>query len=290
MEPPSSRPMTPRMKPLNEREQLFIDIRRHNLDGLVQLLERDPELNRADEVYGVPIIYAVKQGNLPAIYKLIDHGADVNFNSNGTALHAAVQVENLEILDFLLDAANIDVTQLDSNDENALFAAVRLNNLAIVEKLVEHGTPVNVCNKTKQTPLTLAIQGKDERVLKYLLGHGADANGPGKHALKLARKLHLSNVESLLVMNGAREKPRKQHGSKLVEKGNQERLEVKRRRSEEQKLAPAGKCLSCGTVEGLLALIPCGHAVVCEACAPVLLKRTAQCPVCGLSFFATKKA
>ena len=168
--------------------------------------------------------------------------------------------------------------------------AEALNNLAIVEKLVEHGTPVNVCNKSKQTPLTLAIQGKDERVLKYLLGHGADANGPGKHALKLARKLHLTNVESLLVMNGAREKPRKQHGSKLVEKGNQERLEVKRRRSEEQKLAPAGKCLTCGAVEGLLALIPCGHAVVCEACAPVLLKRTAQCPVCGLSFFATKKA
>ena len=278
------------MKPLDEREQLFTDIRRHNLDGLVQLLEREPELNRIDEKYGVPIIYAVKQGNLPAIYKLIDHGADVNFNANGTALHAAVDLENVEIIDFLLDAAHVDVTLVDDNGENPLFAAVRHNNLAIIEKLVEHETPINVSNKDKQSPLTLAIQGNDEHVIKYLLSKGADTNGPGKHKLKLARKLHLSNVESLLVMNGAKEKPRKQHGSKLVEKGNQERMEVKRKRMEEQKLAPEGKCLSCGKVDDLLALIPCGHAVVCEACAPVLLKRTAQCPVCGLSFFATKKA
>ena len=176
MEPLSSRPMTPRMKPLDEREQLFTDIRRHNLDGLVQLLEREPELNRIDEKYGVPIIYAVKQGNLPAIYKLIDHGADVNFNANGTALHAAVDLENVEIIDFLLDAAHVDVTLVDDNGENPLFAAVRQNNLAIIEKLVEHETPINVSNKDKQSPLTLAIQGNDEHVIKYLLSKGADTS------------------------------------------------------------------------------------------------------------------
>lgn len=109
--PVCSRPVTPRLKPINEKEQLFTDIRRRNIDGLVQLLERGPDLDSVDPDFGVPFIYAAQQGNIPAMRKLVEFGADVNFNYQGTALHAAMLRNDVEMIDVLIDEMNADVGQ-----------------------------------------------------------------------------------------------------------------------------------------------------------------------------------
>lgn len=286
--PQCSRPVTPKIKPINEKEQLFIDIRRHNLDGLEQLLERGPELDRIDETYGVPIIYATENNNLEAIHKLLDFGADVNFNYNGTVLHACVKNKNMEILNFLLENG-ADVTQLNNQGENPLFEAVRGGDLSFVERLIESGAPVNIMNHNKRTPLSLAIESRNEVLVKYLLSHGADANGPGKNTLKLARKLQ-TNFESVLVMNGAKEKVKRPHNSRQQQRGKQNRMETIDARNAAEAVKEEGQCQICEATENLMKLIPCEHTMVCEKCVGVFCDRMDRCPKCKLSFLATKKA
>lgn len=286
--PQCSRPVTPKIKPINEKEQLFIDIQRHNSNGLQQLLERGPELDRIDQVYGVPIIYAVEHNNMEAVRKLLEFGADVNFNYNGTGLHTAVKNKNMEILSLLLENG-ADVAQLNNQGENPLFEAVRGGDIAFVEKLIENGTPVNIMNHNKKTPLSLAIENRNEQLMKYLLAHGADANGPGKNTLKLARKLHMSNFESVLVMNGAKEKIKRPHNSRQQQRSKQNRLESIDTRNTAEAVKEEGKCQICEGTENLMKLIPCEHAMVCEKCVGVFCDRVDRCPKCKLSFLATRK-
>ena len=76
--------------------------------------------------------------------------------------------------------------------------------------LLERGADVNACAKNESTPLHVAAyKGKLEPVL-FLLEHGAHVNvknNKGKTPLHLARAFRWTDIEKVLLANGAEAHP-----------------------------------------------------------------------------------
>jgi hypothetical protein len=281
-----SRPSS--VKPICEADLLFSDIKRHNMNGLMQLLDRRPNLDQTYGRAGYPFIAAVKAGYIDCLGLLIKCGADVNVNMDGTGLHYAVKEQMHEVLDFLLES-DADVGAVDENGDSALFHAVRALDKESAEKLIDHGCSLSSISGTGDTCLTTAIATKDYAIVKFLLDKGADPNSLGKHPLGVARELKVPVIEQLLVMRGAKELPRRPRCSRLQQRQGQQRSQSVLERQNLESRRKDGRCYICGETSDLLKLVPCGHPVVCEKCLDVYCHGNQKCTTCHLAFFATKR-
>jgi hypothetical protein len=276
-----------RLKPLIESEQLFTDIKRHNLDGLVQLLDHNASLDRHPK-YGYPLLVAVGAGFLEAVRKLLEYGADINANDGSSALHIAISEGQTDIVDFLLEKG-IDTSLLNTDSETALFLAIRARDVATVRKLLAHGCPLDTVNVHDDSPLSLAIVGKNQEIVQVLLKHRADPNGPGRHPLQTARDLGLVHIVHVLKLGGAKEAVRRPRTSRERTRGIAGMIENLQNRKEATAPHLDGSCYVCGATEPILRLLPCKHSVVCEDCVDLFCDRCKECPTCKLSFFATTR-
>lgn len=275
------------LRPLDEREQLFTDIRRHNLLGLNQLLERGPDLNVPHAEHGYPLIYATRIGFLDTLEALLAYRADPNVNQNGTALHCAVAAARPELADFLL-ANGCDASIANDAGETPLFLAIRAGDAAAAAKLAPR-TPLDAVNADGDSPLALAVMRSSQELVKLLLASGADPNPAGRHPLQAARDLGLAHIVNLLRLHGAREAVRRPHSSKQQLRTRNGRIGDISAREDLLAAQDPGSCYLCGQTENLIRLLPCGHAVICPACAALFCDRFTQCPTCRLNFFATTK-
>ena len=150
-----------------------------------------------------PIIWKIgasKIRHFPASYHIcstqtvqaiIDHGADVNaVNNRGqTALWFACIDGQNSIVKFLLDAG-ADPTIADRYEDTCLHAAIHGNcSTETIQKILDHGAPVNAVNKDVATPLLLACSTAQAETVKILLVAKADpnsANADGDACLHVA--------------------------------------------------------------------------------------------------------
>jgi hypothetical protein len=277
-----------RLKPLIESEQLFTDIKRHNMDGLVQLLDHNASLGRHPK-HGYPLLCAVHAGFLDSVQKLLEYHADINVIDNGSALHIAFAEGKTEIMDFLLENG-IDTSLVNDDGETALFLAIRANDVATVRKLLAHECPLDTVNTRDDSPLSLAVVGKNQEIVQILLDHQADPNGPGCHALQTARDMGLIHIVHILKLGGAKEAVRRRRTSRQRTRGITGMIENLQNRKEATAPHQDGSCYVCGGATSLIQLLPCTHSVVCEDCLDLFCDRCYQCPACKLSFFATTKS
>jgi len=144
---------------------------------------------------------------------LISAGADVNANwGQRTPLHLAVDTrKNAEIIKFLL-SAGADVNVQDANGATPLhFAALayyyvvknwtaqpsppslRKGEIEVVQFLVDNSANVNAKDKDGNTPLHLAVQGRENiEIVQLLVSAGADVNAKdndGKTPLDIAKEV-----------------------------------------------------------------------------------------------------
>ena len=151
---------------------------------------------------------AVENHSLKNAEKAISRGADVNaFINNVTCLHYAVEENNPEMVDFLLNhGANVCLTdhlgrtplflaavrglsevlpklaksnpaalEMKANSgNNPLITAASYNFTQVVQALVQAGANVNVTNKFRQTPLMFAAYYNNREMLNILINAGAD--------------------------------------------------------------------------------------------------------------------
>ncbi|QKX63234.1 uncharacterized protein TRUGW13939_10403 [Talaromyces rugulosus] len=144
---------------------------RRRLEVLQTLLSfgADPEYLVKDGPRGIPLVDAAKTGNLDAVKMLITAGSGINVyvpSYFGTALQAAVHSENLELVECLLGwGADVNVphgpqyyvqiekfgySQYISEFKACAFKtpiqiACERNNIPLVEMLLAHGAPVDLC-------------------------------------------------------------------------------------------------------------------------------------------------
>ena len=98
----------PLIKPKNFIDDIFKAIKKNDIDSVTYLIESKPELVNSSEdgdfleVWS-PLMLACKQGNLPLVKLLVEHGADVNRReSHGTPLSYASKT-GTEVMQYLID-------------------------------------------------------------------------------------------------------------------------------------------------------------------------------------------
>lgn len=150
------------------------------------------------------ISQAVQSGNKTLLRSLISQKADVNACSEDgtTALHWAVEYDDLEDVDLLLKAgAHVDAG--DRYGMTPLFYAVTNGDAPVTERLLAAGANPNGSGQAGDTLLMIAARGGSVETLQPLLERGASVNATdeaaGETALMWAvRSNNLRAVKILL--------------------------------------------------------------------------------------------
>ena len=130
-----------------------------------------------------PLELAAGKGNLEVVHALIARGAEVNSSrSNQNALVAAADRGHLEIVKFLLaNGADPNLTGYRSR-RTALLAALRPTasprrpaHDEILRALIQAGADVNWKDDSGNTPLSMAVDGRQVGAVRILLAAGANA-------------------------------------------------------------------------------------------------------------------
>jgi ankyrin repeat protein len=174
------------------------------------------------EVFATPnddLLQATNRGDIEAVRKALEQGADVNTRiSEGAGKTAPVLViaaagRHVEIVNLLLERGadvNAKVTEGRGKDSTALMVALSNGNANLVKLLLEHGADTNAKNIGGMTILMIAAQVGDAEIIKLLMEHGADVNAKvtegqsqGWTALAVAEWQNHPDIVDLLLKAGA---------------------------------------------------------------------------------------
>jgi ankyrin repeat protein len=161
--------------------------------------------------FGAPgdlrLIDAIKKSDSRAARSLISAKIDVNAPDveGSTALHWAVQRENVELVDLLL-ASGANPKAASRYNITPLYLACLNGNATIVEHLLKAGVDANATAEDGETALmTAAMTGKPDAI-KALLNHGADvsAKDPAKGQTALMWAAAEGNAEAVELLLAAK--------------------------------------------------------------------------------------
>jgi len=145
-----------RLRPANRAQ----DVNRRNVDG------------------STPLQWAVYNGDVAEVRRLLRAGADVSIANNygATPMSLAAEVANTDILKLLLEVgANVESPNADG--QTALLAVSRTGNVDAARLLLDHGAAVDAKEKFGgQTPLMWASARRHPAMMQLLISKGADVN------------------------------------------------------------------------------------------------------------------
>ena len=152
---------------------------------------------------------AAMEGNTAAVRALLGKKAEVNAPQvdGATALHWAVQANNLEMIEVLL-GAGAAVSAASKSGATPMQLAAMNGHAAIIERLIRAGADPNApLSQTGDTALMMAARTGKVDAVKVLLDRGANVNAKetwgGTTALMWAISERHSDVAKVLVERGA---------------------------------------------------------------------------------------
>ncbi len=169
-----------------------------------EILGKYPALARERDYYGhTPLLLATKNGDLPMVGLLLEHGADPDRPdfADTTPLHVAAKQGLLDIAALLLDHG-ASVNPEDKRGNTPLAYAQAAANEKIVALLKSHGG----MPKDYEWRLVLAVEAGDQERVKQLLDQGLSpetAVPNGRCLLDFAAESGRVEMAKLLVARGA---------------------------------------------------------------------------------------
>ena len=119
---------------------------------------------------------ACAEGNLPAVEKALDEGADVNYkdrdNYHNTPLDITSYKGNIELANMLI-RRGADVNSKNSWGISPLHIASMDGKIELAKLLIENGADVNIKDDFGKTPLRTAINTGNIEMVNLLLSKGA---------------------------------------------------------------------------------------------------------------------
>jgi ankyrin repeat protein len=194
-----------------------------------------------------PLFHAIDLGNLKVIEFLINNGADINrqFKDSQSrrfnALGYAIQNDKLDIIKFLLKKGThinepavefklpvvvatengnfeqiklfiengADVESIEHSFKNTLLGITALHgNYEIAKYFITKGANLNSKNENSETPLMVAVEANQKKIVELLINKGADLNIKAKKgitALKLAKPREKKEIFEMLIRAGAKD-------------------------------------------------------------------------------------
>ena len=149
----------------------------HHPDICKQIINHKPNKDLRNKLNETAWIKAYKNGgdikNLLSLYDI-----DTIDKKSETALHYAIQNEDHEMIDLLLEKGS-NVNMKTYKLETPLHLATMNQDFTTVKKLLEHKpNNINSVSKNNKTPLFIAIENENLDLCKLLIHHGADVNIP----------------------------------------------------------------------------------------------------------------
>jgi len=136
------------------------------------------DVNRRNVDGSTPLQWAVYNGDVAEVRRLLRAGADASIANNygATPMSLAAEVANTDILKLLLEVgANVESPNADG--QTALLAVSRTGNVDAARLLLDHGAAVDAKEKFGgQTPLMWASARRHPEMMQLLISKGADVN------------------------------------------------------------------------------------------------------------------
>ncbi|KAN0076427.1 ankyrin repeat-containing domain protein [Elaphomyces granulatus] len=197
------------------------------LKGIKLPIRKKAKVDSVDRYGRTPLVYAVWNGHVAAVKRLVEAGARINLADDigGTALSYAVCSGHNEVLTLLLKKG----TKAGSEDDTRmalLLSAAEKDHEAVVKLLLETGKiDLELKDRNGRTPLSCAVEGRSVAIVRLLLTEGVETDYKYKITpLSRAAEMGDERVVKLLLENGALPNFKDEGGqtplSRAVEEGN----------------------------------------------------------------------
>lgn len=169
----------------NWDEFLRAAIIEHDIDLVHQALIQGANPNAdVDEDGHTSLFWAVCGGLVSEVLELLKAGARIacEDEADSTSLHAAVEDNNLDMVEILLKADGaVALNWFDYVDRTPLMCAVENNCPEIARRLIAAGADVNAHNEARigNTALHVAVEVCSLEMAEMLIKAGADPTIPG---------------------------------------------------------------------------------------------------------------
>ena len=139
---------------------------------------RAQDVNRRNVDGSTPLQWAVYNGDVAEVRRLLRAGADVSVANNygATAMSLAAEVANTDIIKLLLEVG-ADVESPNPDGQTALLAVSRTGKVDAARLLLDHGATVDAREKFGgQTPLMWASARRHPEMMQLLISKRADVD------------------------------------------------------------------------------------------------------------------
>lgn len=191
------------------------------LGKAAEILDYNPVKKRAPETKALPppvkkkkaystIFDAIKDSALEQIREKVSTGTDINMQDSrgATPLHLAMKVDSRSLTELLI-SLGADIKSEDFEGKTPLHWAAAAGANENIDRLLSSYPDMNARDYDGQTPLHDAARNGHPETANRLILKGADPNiedYEGKTPLDIALSTGNKAVESVLRINGAREK------------------------------------------------------------------------------------
>jgi hypothetical protein len=160
-----------------EDTPLHVAVRKGDLQAMTKALEGGADVDAVSNTW-TPIRSAVIHDNLAAAELLIAYGADleVGDGDDDVALGDAALFGYKAMAELLVKKGGADLEAKNDSGYTPLHRAVRSGHKDTAQLLLDSGANVDATDKKGRTPLFAAAEQGSAEMIKLLIGYGANAN------------------------------------------------------------------------------------------------------------------